>query len=275
LHDLLLSVIDVISGGGPDYVHLHRWETLNIERCDLIRLETSWAGTWPSFATLISQPTPSLKRLTLRQNKIDFHAFPNAPNLEELNILYSRSPRIGRNNSLPNLKKVHITYPSKYPLSLVNLARFSLQTIETLIIGGEVAIGTNAEGTYPSLSMLEFTECVPRGITYMTAPSLRHLILRTASLSYFNYPPPDGESQHDNPQSKNKEVLEMLASTFPTVEILEVHENLHNLVLEMLSGEAMFFMGLKELWTISGRSGMDVFGVLMVGKPPQLVARFH
>jgi hypothetical protein len=154
-------------------------------------------------------------------------------------------------NSFPNLKKVHITYPSKYPLSLVHLGQFSLRTIETLIIGGEVEIGLLAEGTYPSLSTLELSERVPGGTTYISAPNLRHLTLRSADLFCLVYPPPDGEDQHTNSQLKNREVLKVLASKFPTVEVLEVHENLRNLVSEMVSDGADFFTGLKELRTIS------------------------
>ena len=41
------------------------------------------------IVNLISQPTPSLRCLTLQQNKINFHAFPDAPNLKELNVIYS------------------------------------------------------------------------------------------------------------------------------------------------------------------------------------------
>ena len=65
------------------------------------------------------------------------------------------------------------------------------------------------------------------------------------------YPPPDGENQHCNSKAKNIQVLEMLASRFPTVEILEVHENLRNLVSEMVFGGGAFFTGLKELRTVS------------------------
>jgi hypothetical protein len=260
LHELLLPVIDVVSGEAPGYVHLPRWETLNLETSELIRMEDTWGGTWASIASLISQPMPSLRRLTLQRNKIDFHAFPNAPNLEELDVLYSRSPLIGQMNSFPNLKKLRITYPTKYPLSLVHLAEFSLRSIETLIIGGEVDIRDAARGTYPSLSTLEFTERVPHGIASMSAPSLRHLILRNADLFCLIFPPPDGESQHANPQPKNRAVLGILACRFPTVEVLEVHENLRNLVLEMVFGGAAFFTGLKELWTVSkdGRERVDL-----------------
>jgi len=258
LHELLLPVIDVVSGEAPGHVHLPRWETLNLATGELIMMEDTWGDTWGSIASLLSQPMPSLRRLTLQQNKIDFHAFPNAPNLEELDVLYSRSPLIGQMNSFPNLKKLRITYPSKYPFSLVHLAEFSLRTIETLIIGGEVDIGEAARGTYPSLSTLELTERVPHGIASMSAPSLRHLILRNPDLFCLIFP--DSESQHANPQPKNRAVLEMLACTFPTVEVLEVHENLRNLVLEMVFRGAVFFTGLKELWTVSkdGRERVDL-----------------
>jgi hypothetical protein len=251
LHELLLPVIDVLSGGEPGYAQLPRWETLDMRTFEMIVVDSPWGGSWPGIANLISQPMPSLRRLTLQQNKIDFHAFPNAPNLQELNVLYSRSPLIGQRGSFPNLTKIHITYPSKYPLSLVQLGKFSLGTIETLIIGGEVEFGENAEGTYPSLSTLEFTERVSRGIVCISAPRLRHLILRNADLFCLVYPPPDGEDQRANPQSKNKEVLGRLARAFPTVEVLEVHHGLRNLVSEMVSNDAVFFTGLKELRTVS------------------------
>jgi hypothetical protein len=257
LNKCLLPVIDVISGGAPDYIHLPRWETLYLRTCDMIRpaypTEPFFAQEhcWGGIADLISQPTPSLRRLTLQQNKIDFHAFPDAPNLEELNIIYSRSPAIGQTNSFPNLKKVHITYPTKYPLSLVHLSDFSLQKIETLIIGGEVEIGQYVLGSYPSLTTLELTGRVPHGIIYISAPRLRHLILPNDNLFCLIFPPPDGESQHANPQHKNRQVLEMLASRFPTVEILEVHKNLKSLVSEMSSGKIEFFTGLKELRIIA------------------------
>lgn len=249
LHELLLPVIDVVSGGGPEYVHLPRWETLNMRTFELIG-SNNWPGSWAEIGTLISQPMPSLKRLTLQENKIDFYAFPNAPNLEELNVLHSRSPRIGRKNSFPNLKKIHITY-SKYSLSLVCLRKFSLHTIETLIIGGASEIGHDCEGTYPSLSTLELVLRVPCGIAYMSAPKLRHLILRNVDSFCLIHPPPDGENQHFNSKAKNRQVLEMLASRFPTVEVLEVHENLRNLVSEMVFCGAGFFTGLKELRTVS------------------------
>jgi len=42
-------------------------------------------------------------------------------------------------------------------------------------------------------------------------------------------------------------VLEMLASVFPTVEILEIHKNLKSLVLELIYGEIGFFTELEEL----------------------------
>ncbi|KIM88476.1 hypothetical protein PILCRDRAFT_257546 [Piloderma croceum F 1598] len=253
LNKCLLPVIDVISGGAPDYIHLSRWETLYLRTYDMIRpaypTEPYFAQEhcWGGIADLISQPTPSLKRLTLQQNKIDFHAFPDAPNLEELNVIYSRSPAIGQANSFPNLKKVHITYPTKYPLSLVNLSDFCLQKIETLIIGGEVEIGQYVLGSYPSLMTLELTGRVPHGIISISAPRLRHLILPNDNLFCLIFPPPNGESQNANPQPKNRQVLEMLASRFPTVEILEVHENLKSLVSEMISGKIEFFTGLKEL----------------------------
>src|ERR1700677_2786190 len=53
LHDLLLPVIDVISGKEPDYVHLSRWETLDLETGELIILE-DYRETWGSIANLIS-----------------------------------------------------------------------------------------------------------------------------------------------------------------------------------------------------------------------------
>lgn len=243
LNTRLLPIIDVISGGAPDYIHLSRWETLGLRTDELIRNQP--LPMWESIADLISQPTPSLRRLTLERNKIDFHAFPDAPNLEELNVLYSRSPAIGEMNSFPNLKKVHITYPSKYPLSLVRLVHFSLQ-IETLIIGGDSDIDEYARGTYPSLTTLELTKRVPHGIVNISAPNLRHLILPHTHL--FCLPvPSDVESQYTNAHSKNRQVLEILVNRFPTVEILEVHENLRNLVSEMRCGENKFFTGLKEL----------------------------
>ena len=43
----------------------------------------------------------------------------------------------------------------------------------------------------------------------------------------------------------------MLANSFPTVEVLEVHENLRNLVSEMVSDGAPFFTGLNALRTVS------------------------
>jgi len=244
LDECLLPIIDVISGGAPDYIHLPRWETLFLHTCT--RIEPDLAE-WEGIGDLISQPTPSLRRLTLRQNKIDFHAFPNAPNLEELNVIYSRSPDIGKMNSFPNLKKVHITYPGKYPLSWVRLADFSLQKIETLIIGGIVDIHQYAQGTYPSLTTLELTGRVPHGIVNISAPNLQHLILPHADLFCLVPGHPDGESEDGNPQPNNTQVLEMLANRFPTVEILEVHESLQSLVSEMSSGENRFFTGLKEL----------------------------
>ena len=193
---------------------------------------------------------PSLKRLTLQGSKIDFHAFPIAPNLEELDVLDCRCPRIGQHNSFPNLKNLHITYPTKYPLSSVPLAQFSLRNIQTLVIKGDVELANRSiEGTYPSLSKLEFTKRVPRDIEYMSAPSLRHLILRSADLFCLHYPLSSDESEVENARQKNTELLKMLAGSFPTVQVLEIHENLRNLVLlEMVSGEAEFFGGLKELW---------------------------
>lgn len=251
LHKHLMPLIDVISGGPPDYIHLPRWETLYLRTHDMIvpnnptQSHFASAQCWGGFADLLSQPTPSLRRLTLQQNKIDFHAFPNAPNLEELNVIYSRSPAIGQLNSFPNLKRVHITYPTKYPLSLVHLSHFSLQKIEKLIIGGEVEIGQYAEGTYPSLTILELTGRVPHGIACVSAPNLQHLILRNDNLFCLIFP--DSESQHINPQLKNRGVLEMLANRFPTVEILEAHKNLQSLVAEMTSDKIGFFAGLREL----------------------------
>jgi hypothetical protein len=248
LHEGLLPIIDVISGGAPDYIHLRRWDTLDLATGELI-FAPNVEDSWRSIARLISQPTPSLKRLTLRQNKIDFRAFPDAPNLEELHILLSRSPLIGHNNGFPNLKKLCITYPSKYPLSLVHPAKISPGTIETLIIGGEVDFGESAMGTYPSLSLLEFHKRVPHGVVHMSAPNLRHLTLRNPDLFGLIYP--DWESQHADSTRKNREVLEMLARRFPSVEILDVHRNLRNLVLEMIFGESVFFAGIKELWVVS------------------------
>jgi hypothetical protein len=248
----LLPIIDVISGGAPDYIHLPRWEILGLRACVWIRpnnhaLQDFATEEWGGIADLISQPTPSLRRLTLQRNDIDFHAFPDAPNLEELNVIYNRSPAIGKMNSFPNLKKVHITYPWKYPLSWVRLADFSLQKIETLIIGGEVDIRRYAQGTYPSLTTLELTGRVPHGIVNISAPNLQHLILPHADLFCLVPGHPDGESEDGNPQPNNTQVLEMLANRFPTVEILEVHESLQSLVSEMSSGENRFFTGLKEL----------------------------
>jgi hypothetical protein len=250
---LLLPVIDVISGA-PDYVHLPRWETLHFQTRGVIRVTDIWLSTLPSIGKLISQPMPSLKHLTLRQNKIDSHAFGNSPNLEELNILHSRSPLIGKDHSFPKLRKLHITYSGRCPLSLVDLTTFSLKTIETLVIGGRAEFGGiaggRAEGTYPSLSKLELTDRVSYGIRTMSAPCLRHLILRGADLFCQN--PVYGlisEEEQVNPHKENRELLEMLANTFPTVEVLEVHENLQNHVLEMVLGEAAFFPCLKELWT--------------------------
>ena len=248
LNEAILPVIDVISGEAPDYVHLLRWETLDFATLELIRENDD--QFWSSIANLISQPMPSLKRLTLEGNKIDFHAFPAAPNLEELNILFSRSPRIGRNNSFPMLKKVQITYPSKYPLSLVVLRKFSLHAIENLIVGGEVDVGSRMEGVYPSLLVLEFTERVPCGVASMSAPNLRHLILSCWNLFPLTYPPPEGEDQHADPLLKNRGVLERLARTFPTVEVLDVHRNVESLVRELIYGQTMFTR-LKELWTVS------------------------
>ena len=262
----LLPVIDVVSGGAPDYALLPRWETFRLQTCEMItpsepsRPYFFHLDRWGGIANLISQPMPSLRRLTLERNKIDFHAFPNAPNLEELNVLYSRSPLIGHMNSFPKSKKLHITYPSKYPFNLIELNNFSLQTIETLIIGGEIDIINYAEGTYPSLTTLELTERVPHGIVYMSAPTLRHLILRNANLFCLIFPPPTGEPQDANFQPKNTLVLEMLASRFPTVEILEIHNDLQSLVSEMASGGAIFFTRLRELWILSkdGRQRMDL-----------------
>ena len=174
LHEVLLPVIDVVAGGAPKYVLLPRWETLNLRTLELIREIDPWPSTWPNIAMLISQPMPALRYLTLQQNKIDFHAFPNAPNLQQLNILYSRSPLIGQKDSFPNLKTVHITYPSKYPLSLVRLKSFSLQSIETLIIGGEV----------------EFGQMWWRGHTHLyrrsSSPNVYHAALRTCQLRIFD-----------------------------------------------------------------------------------------
>ena len=88
MHKLLLPVIDVISGEAPGYVHLPRWETLNLATGELIMMEDTWGDTWGSIASLISQPMPSLRRLTLQQNKIDFHAFPNALEADCINKLW-------------------------------------------------------------------------------------------------------------------------------------------------------------------------------------------
>ena len=46
-------------------------------------------------------------------------------------------------------------------------------------------------------------------------------------------------------------MLELLASIFPTVEILEVHKNLKSLVLELIYGEIGFFMELEELHIVA------------------------
>jgi hypothetical protein len=166
-------------------------------------------------------------------------------------IYYTVDPHVsGEETAFRILKKIHITY-SKYPLSSVRLRKFSLRTIETLIIGGAYEIDRECEGTYPSLSTLELTLRVPSGIAYMSAPKLRHLILRDVDLFCLIHPPPDGENQHCNSKAKNIQVLEMLASRFPTVEILEVHEKLRNLVSEMVFGGGAFFTGLKELRTVS------------------------
>jgi hypothetical protein len=84
----------------------------------------------------------------------------------------------------------------------------------------------------------------------MLAPCLCHLVLRGADLFCQN--PVYGlipEGEQVNPHKKNRELLEMLANILPTVEVLEVHENLQNHVLEMVLGEAAFFPCLKELWT--------------------------
>ena len=253
LNTAILPVIDVISGQAPYYVHLPRWETLDFMTGELIRHNDP--TSFGSIADLISQPMPSLKCLTLQQNKIDFHAFPAAPHLEELNNLYSRSPCIGRNNSFPILKRVKITYPSKYPLSLIDLSRFSLRTIETLIIEGEVEVGSRMRGGYPSLSTLEFTKRVPSAIISMSAPNLRHLILHHPDLFAIEYPPPQQASY-----ASNREVLEMLARAFPTLTVLDIHPNLISLIQDLVSHQVMF-ANLKELWTVSrsGRERVDLF----------------
>jgi hypothetical protein len=183
----------------------------------------------------------------------DFHAFSNAPNLEELEILYSESPCWGRNKRFPNLKKVHVTYSSKYPLSL---SKISPRTIETLLIGGEIEISGRVMVMCPSLSTLEFTKRVPTGISLMVAPNLRHLILRNANL--YCLAASGGHSQHADPDLKNREVLGMLGSRFQTVEVLEIHEDLHSLVSDMVAKTV--FTGLRELWILSkdGRKRMDL-----------------
>jgi len=141
----------------------------------------------------------------------------------------------------------------KYPLCLVPLTHFPLKTIETLVIGGDVELVgfRSVEGTYPSLSRLEFTERVPRDIRYMSAPSLRHLILRNADLFCHYYPCSAAGPQPSDAWQRNRELLEMLASRFPTVEVLEIHENLRKLVLEMVLDDAEFFIELSELWVLS------------------------
>jgi len=247
--DRLLPVINAISGGAPDYIHVPRWETLVFHATVLFR-----DGDGSGFKNLISQPMPSLKHLTLKQTKLDFHAFPSASNLEELNIIYNRCSLIGRSDSFPNLKRLHVTYPSKYPLCSMYLSKFSLRTMETLIIGGYVDIGNQVKGTYPSLSRLEFSDRVLGGIVYMSAPFLRHLVLRTPVLFC---PTLGTQSQELDSLPKNREVLEMLGKTFPTVEVLEVHSDLQDLVEEMIS-DKVIFVGLKELRILSqdeARSG--------------------
>jgi len=239
LFELSLPVIDVISGGAPDYVHLSRWETFDLKTFGAL-IRRNDPDCWGSIASLISQPMPSLKRLTLQQIKIDFHAFANAPNLEELNVLYCRSPRIGKRKSFRKLKTLHITYPPKYPLSFVPLRKFSRRSIETLIIGGYIDVGERVKGTYPSLSTLTLANRVPHGIVHMSAPILRHLKLCHNHLFCSIM------DSKDNAQLKNREVLEILARTFPTVEVLEVHEDLRSLVSEMISNK-IIFAGLKEL----------------------------
>jgi len=59
------------------------------------------------------------------------------------------------------------------------------------------------------------------------------------------------DEEQINHQEENRESLEMLASTFPTVEVLEVHKNLRNLVFEIVYGKTALFPGLKELWVCS------------------------
>ena len=75
LHQLLLPVIDVISGGAPDYIHLPRWETLHLRTYHRIEVTEDYPSNWPSIGNLISQPMPSLKCLALRKIDIYFHAF--------------------------------------------------------------------------------------------------------------------------------------------------------------------------------------------------------
>lgn len=193
----------------PGYVHLPRWETLHFETGELIT-----SNTWSHIASLNSQPTPSLKYLPLRRNKIDFHAFPNAPNLEELGVLYSESLLIVKRDNFPNLKKVHITHPEEYPLSAVCLDELSLRT---LIIGRDVEVGGGLGRMYPSLSMLEFTVHVLYGIVRMSAPSFRHLIPRNSNLFCIIYPYLLCGPQHAHPMPTNREVIKVLAGRFPTV----------------------------------------------------------
>lgn len=254
LHRLLLPVVDVISG--TDYVHLSRWETLNIEADAPITIVSTWGSdeNWTDIGYLISHRMPSLRRLTLCGSNINFHAFGGAHNLEELNVLHSQSPRIGRNNSFPNLKILRITYPPKYPLCFIPIHSFSLQTIQTLVIGGDVELPDHrgVEGTYPSLSRLEFTERIPWAIYFMSAPCLRHLILHSSDLfcHQLRRPLPAGMQFAAN-RRKNKGLLMMLAGTFSTVEVLEVHQDLRNLVLKMVMGEKQLFIHLCELWVLS------------------------
>ena len=43
----------------------------------------------------------------------------------------------------------------------------------------------------------------------------------------------------------------MLAGKFSMVEVLEVHQDFQNLVLEIVLGETQFFIYLSELWVVS------------------------
>jgi hypothetical protein len=113
-------------------------------------------------------------------------------------------------------------------------------TIERIIIEGSVDVGTQIKGTYPSLKRLEVRECLPRGIAHMSAPHLRRLTLRNANLRCCNC-----HDHPSDPRAENREALELLARTFPTVEILEVHKDL----LELVQGMITAFPELKEVRT--------------------------